>query len=91
MKIKANVLKVLLVTSLPHIRKSVYNIPSLHHLNKLLSHDVSTTQSLSHGDQRRQLFISHLLKSTQQTSLEEHLSNQREHFGIPKDIFLPQM
>ena len=52
-------------------------MPPLHHLHKLLSHEVSTAESLSHGDQRCQLFISHLLKGTQQTSLEEHLKKQK--------------
>merc|ERR1712168_398510 len=44
-----------------------------HHLNKMLPHEVSSCESLSHGDQNKQLFISHLLQYTQQTSFEEHL------------------
>lgn len=50
------------------------DMPSLHHLHKLSSHEVTTAQSLCHGNKRCKFFISHLLKSTQQTSLEEHLS-----------------
>ncbi len=52
------------------------NVPPLRHLHKLLSHEVTTAESLSHGDQRCKLFISHLLKGTQQTGLEEHLHKQ---------------
>ena len=52
-------------------------MPPLCHLHKLLSHEVTTAESLSHGDQSCQLFISHLLKCTQQTGLEEHLDKQK--------------
>ena len=49
------------------------NMPPLHHLHKLLPHLETTAESLNHSDQSCQLLISHLLKSTQQTSFEEHL------------------
>lgn len=52
-------------------------MPPLHHLHKLLSHEITTAESLSHCDQSCQLVISHLLKGTQQTSLEEHLNIQK--------------
>ena len=49
------------------------NIPPLCHLHILLSHDITSAESLNHSDQSSQLLISHLLKSTQKTSFEEHL------------------
>ena len=63
------------------------NIPPLRHLHVFLSHDITSGCSLNHPDQSCQLLISHLLKSTQKTSFEEHLnvrktSCQRLSFSI---------
>ena len=57
-------------------------MPPLCHLHKLCSHEVTTAQSLSHGDQSCQFFISHLLKDTQQTSLEEHLIKHKIKMNV---------
>lgn len=63
---------------------AVFNLPPLHHFDKLLSHEETTADSLSHGDQRCQLFISHLLKGTQETSLEEHLNDHKRELYYSK-------
>lgn len=52
-----------------------FYVPPCSHLHKFFSHEISTAESLSHGDQSCQFFISHLLKCTQKTSLEKHLRN----------------
>ena len=54
------------------------NIPCLKHLHIVLPHEETTTECLNHSDQRRQLLISHLLKSTQKTSFEEHLNVRKD-------------
>ena len=54
------------------------NIPPLRHLHVFLSHDKTSGCSLNHPDQSCQLLISHLLKSTQKTSFEEHLNVTRD-------------
>ena len=51
-----------------------FTVPYCRHLDKLLPHEVSSCESLSHCDQSEQLLISHLLQGTQQTSFEEHLN-----------------
>lgn len=48
-------------------------LPPLDHLHILPPHEKTSAQGLSHGHQRSQFLISHLLQSTQQTSFEEHL------------------
>ncbi len=45
----------------------------MHHFGKFSSHEETSAESLSHCDQLNQLLVSHLLKSTQQSSLEENL------------------
>ncbi len=57
-------------------------MPPLRHLHKLCPHEETTAGSLSHGDQRCQLLISHLLKGTQQTGLEEHLNKQKIKMNV---------
>ena len=57
-----------------HLKIHVFKVPPLHHLDKLLPHEVTSCESLSHADQSKQLFISHLLKDSQETSFEEHLN-----------------
>ena len=52
----------------------VVKVPPSHHLDILLPHEVTSCESLSHADQSKQLFISHLLKDSQETSFEEHLN-----------------
>ena len=54
------------------------NIPPLCHLHILLSHDITSACSLNHSDKSSQLLISHLLKSTQKTSFEEHLNVRKD-------------
>ena len=49
------------------------NPPSRHHLDKLCPHEETSAESLSHCDQLHQFLISHLLQSSQQSSLEEYL------------------
>ena len=61
---------------------TVLNVPLLHHLHKLPSHEETTAERLSHGDKRCQFFISHFLKGTQQTSLEEHLIKQKMKMNV---------
>lgn len=63
---------------------AVFNIPPLRHFDILLSHEETTADSLSHGDQSCQLFISHLLKGTQETSLEEHLNDHKRELYYSK-------
>ena len=58
------------------IATRIFNLPPLHHLDKLLPRDISPGESLSHCDQDCQLVISHLLKLTEQASLEEHLGRR---------------
>ena len=52
----------------------MFSLPYCQHLDILLPHEVTSCESLSHADQSKELFISHLLKDTQQTSFEEHLN-----------------
>lgn len=64
----------------------LYCLPPLHHFYKLPSHEETTANSLSHCDQGCQFLISHLLKSTQQTSLEEHLDHETGYYTMKSPV-----